>query len=319
MRFAIIGAGGIGAYYGALLHRAGHEVTLVARGAHLEAIRRDGLTVHHPEAEFSGHVPALSQGALLAEGHAADFDVIALTIKSGGTEVLCAEIGDWLAAADTPVLSLQNGVDNEPCIERTVGRERTVGGLAVRIGGHISAPGVVSATGPAQVVMGAWPNVARNAVLQTRLEPLAAAFEAAGIPTTLSPAIQKELWRKLLINNGVNPLSALTGLDTRALTSHPTLGRTVYHMMQETAAAAYADGLELDAADVDEMYRLICGFDAIKTSMLVDREKGRPLELDAIAGAVLRRAERLGAEAPCTAAVTAVLELSLARDAAQRS
>lgn len=316
MRFAIIGAGGIGAYYGALLHRAGHEVTLVARGAHLQAIQRDGLTVHHPEVEFAGLVPALSQAALLSEHGAADFDLIAIAVKSGSTGALCAALGDWLAAADTPVLSLQNGVDNEPCIERAVGRERTVGGLAVRIGGHIVAPGVVSATGPAQVVMGAWPDTARNSALQARLEPLAAAFQAAGIPTTLSAGIQKELWRKLLINNGVNPLSALTGLDTRSLTGHPALGSTVYHMMQETAAVAAADGVDLGASDVDEMYELISGFDAIKTSMLVDREKGRELELDAIAGAVLHRAALLGIETPCTATVAALLQLSLARDEA---
>jgi 2-dehydropantoate 2-reductase len=205
-------------------------------------------------------------------------------------------------------------VDNELCIERTVGRERTVGGLAVRIGGHIIAPGVVSATGPAQVVLGAWPDADRNRALQARLESLAAAFEAAGIPTTLSTGIQKELWRKLLINNGVNPLSALTGLDTRSLTGHPVLGRTVLHIMRETAAVAAADRVDLGTDDVDEMYRVISGFDAIKTSMLVDREKGRPLELDAITGAVLRRAERLGVETPCTATVTALLELSLASE-----
>ena len=316
MRFAIIGAGGIGAYYGALLHRAGHQVALVARGAHLEALQRDGLSVHHPRVEFSGHVPALSQDELLGECRAADFDLIAIAIKSGGTETLCAELGDWLATADTPVLSLQNGVDNELCIERTVGRERTVGGLAVRIGGHITAPGVVSATGPAQVVLGAWPDADRNGALQVRLEPLAAAFEAAGIPTTLSAGIQKELWRKLLINNGVNPLSALTGLDTRSLTGHPQLGRTVLHMMRETAVVAAADGVDIGADDVDEMYRLISGFDAIKTSMLVDREKGRPLELDAITGAVLRRAARMDVDTPCTATVTALLELALASEEA---
>lgn len=314
MHFAIIGAGGIGAYYGALLHQAGHAVTLVARGAHLQAIRANGLTVDHPDVQFAGPIPALSQEALRGEHTAADFDLIILTIKSGGTETLCADLADWLAGADTPVLSLQNGIDNEPVVERTVGRERTVGGLAVRIGGHITEPGVVSATGPAQVVMGAWPDSARNPDLQQRLAPFAQAFNAAGIPTTVTSTMQKELWRKLLINNGVNPLSALTGLDTRTLTSHPVLGRTVYHLMQEVAAVAPADDVDLTAADVDEMHDLICRFDAIKTSMLVDREKGRPLELDAIAGAVLRRAEALGIDVPCTATVAALLEQALAAD-----
>ena len=110
-----------------------------------------------------------------------------------------------------------------------------------------------------------------------------------------------------MINNGVNPLSALTGLDTRSLTHHPEFGKIVHGMMAETVAASKADDVNLGPEDLAEMFDLISNFNAIKTSMLVDKEKGRPLELDSIAGAVLRRCESLGIKAPYTMTVNALL------------
>ncbi|MES9941914.1 MAG: 2-dehydropantoate 2-reductase [Candidatus Thiodiazotropha sp. 6PLUC2] len=314
MRFLILGAGGIGAYYGARLLTAGHEVVFVARGDHLTALRGNGLSVSHPEFNFDGAVDAIDQRALLEDCQANDFDLLILTVKAGATEAVMAELEPWLASADTAVLSLQNGVDNEIIIASHIGSERTVGGLAVRIGGHIVTPGVVEATGVAQVVMGAWKQAEDHPRLQKDLEKVADCFNQADIPTTLSESIQKALWRKLLINNGVNPLSALTGLDTRSLTAHPVLTRTVYQLMEEVATAASADGVYLTKSDIDEMYQLICQFDAIKTSMLVDREKGRPLELDAISGVVVARCLKLGREAPMTALIYTLLENQLTAD-----
>ena len=314
MRFLVLGAGGIGAYYGARLLAAGEEVVFVARGEHLKALGNSGLSVTHPDFNYAGPVNAMDQKVLVETQSADAFDLIILTIKAGATEEVMQALQPWLASANTPMLSLQNGVDNEIIIASHIGSDRTVGGLAVRIGGHIMRPGVIEATGVAQVVMGAWKCAQDHPELQARLQAVADCFNKAAIPTTLSDEIQKALWRKLLINNGVNPLSALTGLDTQALTTHPVLTRTVYHLMEEAALAASADNVTLEKADIDEMYQLICQFDAIKTSMLVDREKGRPLELDAISGVVVERCKKLGKEAPVTALIQALLEHQLAVD-----
>lgn len=308
MRFLILGAGGIGCYYGARLLSAGHDCVFVARGAHLAALRHNGLELRHPQFSFIAPIAAIDIEQLLARESADNFDLILLTLKAGATESLLAQLGDWLQGADTPLLSLQNGVDNEPLIADSIGNERTLGGLAVRIGGHILEPGIIEATGPAQVVFGPWPNREQSRIDQSLIDQIENSFNAAAIPTQLSTDIRHELWRKLLINNGVNPLSALTGLDTRSLTSDPAYGACVYRMMQETAAVSRADGVNLSEQDVDEMFTLISQFDAIKTSMLVDREKGRPLELDGISGAVLRRAARLNSEVPTTSLVHRLLE-----------
>ncbi|WP_421867106.1 ketopantoate reductase family protein [Marinobacter adhaerens] len=307
LRLLIVGAGGIGGYYAARLLHAGHEVVLTARGAHLAALEEQGLTVQYGDEVWSFPVQSMDHSEVVARFRPDDFDVVLVTLKSTATEAMLAELGPWLYHGKVPVLSLQNGVDNEPALASLLGEHRVLGGLAVRIGGHIVQPGVVQAEGPAQIVMGEWPMAVGSDRRGQLLQQLQEDFEAAGIPTNVSDNIRYELWRKLVINNGVNPLSALTGLDTRSLTHHPEFRKIVHGMMAETVAASKADDVNLGPEDLAEMFDLISNFNAIKTSMLVDKEKGRPLELDSIAGAVLRRCERLGIEAPYTRTVSALL------------
>ncbi len=310
MNFLIIGAGGIGCYYGALLQQAGHQLTLVARGEHLLALQQNGLKISHPDFNFNANVNAHTIESMMQNIIVDDIDLIMLTIKGTQTESLLTQIHDWInsGSRQVPVLSLQNGIDNEPLIEQSIGRQRTLGGLAVKIGGHVISPGVIEATGPAQVIMGLWPNKPLNSDLASCIDDFAKAFIEAGIPTTLTDNIELELWKKLLINNGVNPLSALTEMDTRTLTAHPVYGDIVYRLMLETAAVAEATGVTIPQQDIEAMYQLICNFDAIKTSMLVDKLKGRPLELDAICGAILRRAKKYNVDTALTALINALLK-----------
>ncbi|MBY4676690.1 ketopantoate reductase family protein [Marinobacterium arenosum] len=308
MNLLIVGAGGIGAYYAARLIQAQHRVVLAARGRHLQAMQTQGLRVEHETFSFDARVTAVDLSALMQQFLPDEFDAILLTLKATATQSVLDTLRPWLTAGKVPVISLQNGVDNEPLLSEWLGEERVIGGLAVRISGHILQPGRIEAQGPAQIIMGEWPHANRAANARTELlHRLNAGFNAAGIPTQIASDIRFELWRKLVINNGVNPLSALTGLDTHSLTHHPAFSRIVYGLMEETAMAANADGITLSRADVDDMFELIRSFNAIKTSMLVDRQKGRPLELDSIAGAVLRRCRAQGLNAPYTELVAALL------------
>jgi 2-dehydropantoate 2-reductase len=307
-RFLIIGAGGIGAYYGARLQSAGHRVTYLARGEQLAALRRDGLSVRHPDFTFADRVDAVTGRELVSSRASGDYALALLATKSAHTEPVMAELGTWLRAEDGPaVLSLQNGVDNEGRIADAIGLHRTIGGLAVRIGGHVVSPGVIEARGPGQVILGAWPTAEDNPAAQTGLPDVVEIFCRAGIPTSLTEDIRFELWKKLMINNGVNPLSVLTETDTRAVSNDPVFGPNAYRMMQETAAAAAADGVTIGQDDVDAMFELIRSFEPIKTSMLVDFEKGRPLEIDEIAGAVVERCRATGRAAPVTELVMALV------------
>ncbi|MCC4283973.1 2-dehydropantoate 2-reductase [Marinobacter salarius] len=309
LKLLMVGAGGIGGYYAARLLESGHRVILTARGDHLHALASHGLKVYYEGRELIHRPEALSHQQLAAGFHPDDFDVIIIALKSTATVLVTKELGTWLRQGRVPVLSLQNGVDNEPLLADVIGTERIIGGLAVRIGGHIARPGVVEAEGVAEIVMGEWPAVGKpGSARSLLLKKLAAVFDDSGIPTTLSDNIRYELWRKLVINNGVNPLSALTGLDTRSLTHHPELSRIVYGMMAETVEASRADDVNLTQKDLHEMFELISSFNAIKTSMLIDREKGRPLELDSIAGAVLKRCTSLGIDSPYTSTIATLLK-----------
>ncbi len=314
-RIAVIGAGGIGCYYGARLLTQGHKVWFVARGEHLRTLQTTGLSLNHPDFNFNGKVDACSLGDLLAQQQPADLDALLVCTKATATLEIATSLRDWFVRTGqkVPVISLQNGIDNEPQLADQLGADCVVGGLAVRIGGHIIRPGVVEATGVAQVIMGAWPHTGSLADLRfgKLLPPLVEAFNQAGIPTRKVNDIRRELWRKLLINNGVNPLSALTGLDTQTMSNHPQFGPIVHHLMLEAASVARADDEPLTTQDADEMYELIRTFDPIKTSMLVDLEKGRQLEVDAISGAVIRRAQQLGLAVPYTETVHALLKHQL--------
>jgi 2-dehydropantoate 2-reductase len=307
LRLLFVGAGGVGAYYAARLISSGNFVVLVARGHHLEALQNHGLQVEHDQFSFKQPVRAVDDSTMQTQYRCSDFDVLVLCMKSQDTAGWLDSKSVWMAEGATPVLSLQNGVENEAELSKVLGISRIIGGLAVRIGAHIVSPGCIRAQGLGQIVLGPWPNTVANRGLKTEVERLTGVFNASGIPTRTAADIRHELWKKLMVNNGVNPLSALTRKDTGFLTKHPHYRQVVYAAMREVAAVSGADDVVLSQSDVDEMFKLICEFDPIKTSMLVDLEKGRPLELDAISGSVLRRAERLGIDTPVTALIHSML------------
>src|SRR5699024_6691713 len=196
-----IGAGGIGAYYGARLQQAGHDITFVARGAQLATLQTDGLRVDHPEFAFAAVVRAVDMETLRA-GEPAGFDVLILAVKSGSTAEIAAALHSWFDDRDqrVPVLSLQNGVDNEPELAVDLGADLIIGGLAVRIGTHVAAPGRIEASGAGQVTTGLWPNAsaAPDGPARRCFPALLAALSDAGVPVEESTDIRRELWRKLV-------------------------------------------------------------------------------------------------------------------------
>jgi len=318
MRFSVIGAGGIGCYYAARLIEAGHEVTLVARGEHLQAMQRDGLSVNHPELRFKKTVTAYATDEWLAQTEPSQVDVVIVCLKGMQTELFAQQLGIWCErykAQRLPlVLSLQNGVENEKHLADTLPKGLVVGGIARRIGAHIVRPAVVDAVGPAQVIFGLWPNQQEvNSTQLASINALAECFNQALIPTEVSADINKELWRKLMVNNGFNPICTLLQIETGEVASLPTLAPLIKGAMNEAALAARADGVVFTLEEVEEMFELISTFDSIKPSMLIDREKGRPLEIEEICGVVIRGCEQLGKDAPYNRCIATLLDLALAQ------
>jgi 2-dehydropantoate 2-reductase len=300
MKFAMIGAGGIGCYYAARLIAAGHECIFVARGEHLQALQKYGLHLDHPDFQFHQPVSATDITGLCRDYHCDEFDLLILGAKGYATPAILQEMSHWLAQGDTPVLSIQNGVTNEEIIERSVGKERTIGGLGIYISGHIVEPGNVHVQGAGQIDFGAWPNTKLNLKMADFCQTLATIFSEANIQIQLYDDVRYALWRKLVLNNGVNPLTALTDQQTGTITKDPILGRTVHKMMQETARAANVAGVTISEQDVNDMFDLICKFVDIKTSMQVDMERGRTLEINEICGPVIDYCQQINQPAETT-------------------
>ncbi|MFK5949752.1 MAG: 2-dehydropantoate 2-reductase [Methylococcales bacterium] len=311
LKIVIIGAGGIGCYYGARLMQQGHQVTFIARGEHLKAMQIKGLHLIHTDFSFHEKVTAYTIEELITKHQPNDFDLYLLCVKATATVNVAKNLKIWLETYQQKITiaSLQNGVDNENILGSYLQDSIIIGGLAVRIGGHIVSPGHVEAKGIAQLILGHWPESILNN--NTQLLAWSLLFKEANIPTEIVNNIRFEIWRKLIINNGVNPLSALTSLDTKTLSHHALFGPIVYQLMREVADVAITEGETLTLYDVDEMFQLIKNFDPIKTSMLVDFEKGKPIELEEISGAVITRSKQLSLSVPYTEMVYALLKHKL--------
>ena len=306
MKFVIVGAGGVGSYFGVKLLEAGHEVLFVARAKHLEIIKRDGLKLSHPKFSFNEKVNAIDFNEL----QKCDFstiDSIILCTKSITTSKIAKDLYLILKNNDTIpyIVSLQNGVENENQFLKYFSKEKIIGAIVRKIGAHIIQPGVVEVTGNVEVVVGPMKNNEANSIF---LDKFSKILNNTDIMCEVSSDIQLELWKKLIINNGVNALCALLEIKTGVLMHHKKLSNIVYGLMLETAQAAKYLDVAICDKDIDEMFNLIKNFDSIKPSMLVDREFKRGLELEDICGVVIKYNALQNYDAPYTKTVFTILE-----------
>jgi 2-dehydropantoate 2-reductase len=309
MNIVIIGAGGVGSYFGAKLIEAGHDVVLVARGAHLHAMQNNGLHVNHSTLQFSKRVQACDMQTFLQTKPLA-YDLLILLTKSMETATIAKQLSLWLDAhgANVYVLSLQNGVENEDILAEYLPKTSIIGGLTRKIGAHVVTAGHVEAVGIAETIFG---SIVEDNHTHIFVQKLAETFNKAGLPTQITSDIRKELWKKLIINNGVNALCALLRVKTGVLMHHPKLSPIVLGLMHETARAARVLHVNISSEDVEAMFQLILGFDSIKPSMLVDLEHHRALELEEICGVVIRTLEKESLDAPYTRTIASLLEYTL--------
>ncbi len=306
MRFLILGAGGIGSYFGARLINAGHDVIFVARGKHLDALQHNQLKLQHPEFCFSKKIISYSIDDI-KKLNAHSFQAVLLTTKSTSTGTLSKHLQMWFDnEKKIPyIISLQNGVDNEEILSLVLNKKYIIAGLTRKIGAHIVSPAVINATGSAETILGSLEKTVENSSF---LEEIKNIFNNAKIPTQISENINLELWKKLIINNGVNAICALLKKETGIIMHHEKLSKIVYGLMNETAIAASNKGIKISKKEVDDMYELITNFDSIKPSMLVDVENNRELELDEICNVVIENCEALGLDAPYTRTISTLLE-----------
>jgi 2-dehydropantoate 2-reductase len=316
VKIVIAGAGAIGGYIGARLAREGADVTLFARGRHLEAMRTRGLHIRSAEGDFE--VRPRATGDLATIGPA---DVVFLGVKAHSLPQLAPQLRP-LFSGDTVVVSTQNGipwwyfdgdhselsglrleqVDPGGVIAAAIESSRVVGSLAY-FSTEILEPGVIRHIEGNRISLGE-PDGSRS----ERCRMIAEALGAAGFRCPITTRIRHEIWVKLLGNLSFNPISALTGATLIEMVRHPDVSRLVRDVMTEASAVAARLGIELPIS-IDQRMAGAEKVGAHKTSMLQDLEAGRPLELGAVVGAVIEVGERLGVPMPATRAVYACARL----------
>jgi 2-dehydropantoate 2-reductase len=309
MRFLIAGAGAIGGYIGAKLAKAGEDVTLFARGPHLEAMRARGLRVIGADENFEVHPRVI--GNLQESG---PMDVIFLGVKAHGLTQLAPQITP-LIGESTTVVSTQNGVpwwffpdeglervDPGGVISRAIPRERVVGSIAY-FSTDIAEPGVIRHNEGNRISLGE-PDGSRS----DRVRAIAEKLIKAGLKAPVTARLRHEIWVKILGNVAFNPISALTGATLEQIVHNPDTCALVRNIMLEAEAVAAKLGMELPVT----IEQRIAGAEKVgahKTSMLQDLEAGRPMEIEAIVGAVVELGDRLGVAMPHTRSVYACAKL----------
>jgi 2-dehydropantoate 2-reductase len=298
MRIVVVGAGGVGGYFGAKLARAGQDVTLVARGAHLEAIRSRGLCVRSAvEGESTAPVTAVEKVAGLPPA-----DAVLLCVKSFDTEAAVEQVRDVVGPA-TPVLSLQNGVDNEDKIDAALGAGHALGGVAY-VFAAIEAPGIVAHSFAGRIVLGELDGRATP-----RAERLRDAFAEAGIPVALSDDIRRTLWEKYLMISAQAGMTGVTRCPIGVIRETPQTWRMYRMIVEELAALGRASGVALAAGAVETTLANSGQLAPhLYSSLHYDLVHGKRLELDALHGHAVRLGERLGVPTPMVFAVYAALK-----------
>ncbi|MCT7615945.1 ketopantoate reductase family protein [Aliarcobacter butzleri] len=308
MNIVVIGAGGVGVFYGVLFHKLGHNVKFVARGKNLEYLKENKIKLVHSTFSLNEKIEALSIEELV-QLNPKDIDIIFLATKSMSTENISLKLEGWTKnKKKIPYfISLQNGVENEDIMCKHYNKEFVIAGLTRLIAAHTITLGHVESTGEVQTILGAMYPTKQN---QEFLENLKKELDKTNTTTFLSQNIKLELWDKLIINNGLNAICALLGEKTGTLINDKKVSKLIYGLMSETALASKVAGVDITKENVDKMFELMTKFESIKPSMLIDLEKNRDLELEDICGVVIKNCEKQGLDAPYTRAISTILEFS---------
>jgi 2-dehydropantoate 2-reductase len=303
MKIAVMGTGGVGGYFGARLAQAGCDVSFVARGAHLAAIREHGLKIESTLGDV-----------LLSPVHATDdprtlepVDLVLFSVKLWDTEPAARSIAS-LFGPDTGIVSFQNGVQKDDILRGVFGDKAVMGGVGY-IATAIARPGVIKHTGTMQrLVFGEY-----DGRRSPRAEALLAACQRGGIDAELNADIRRQIWEKFVFLVGLSGTTATTRLPIGPIRENARTRAFLLDLMREAVAVGRAHGVALDQDYADQRLAFCDGLPADMTSSLHhDLERGNPLEVQWLSGGVVQLGEKVGVPTPANRAVWDVLALHAA-------
>jgi 2-dehydropantoate 2-reductase len=300
MRIAVMAAGAVGGYFGGRLMAAGHEVGFVARGAQLDAIRKNGLRIESP----LGNLHLNNVRATSDPKEIGPVDIVLFAVKLWDTEI-AAEAAKPLVGPQTRVITLQNGVDSVERVAPILGAEHVVGGSAY-IASVIGSPGVISHTSPfAKMVCGRI-----DGQPDAQLTTFTAAAKEAGIDITQSENINRERWEKFVFLVGLSGATGAMRSPLGAILADPDTRAFFQSLMAEVIALARAKGVALHEDFLASRMKFAdTAPPGMKASLLHDLERGNRIEVDWLAGKVVALGRELGVPTPANAAVYAMLKL----------
>lgn len=286
LKVAIIGPGGVGGYYGGILSKAGIDVHFLARGEHLNMIKKRGLQIRSHKRGFCTKVKASDNPDEIGVS-----DLILFCVKSFDTEKT-AKLIKQMVGPGTTIISLQNGVDNEEIIGNILGHEKVMGGIAF-IGSRIAEPGVILHTAAGSLSFGEL-----SGGRSERGYFINEIFKSVQIEAKLTNNIKETMWRKMVWNCGFNAITALTKCCVSELLNVPETRKVIELSMKEVINVASTLGIYFNEDLVCKTISATEQQGEIRTSMLVDMEKGKRMEIEAINGAVSKRGEKYGIPTP---------------------
>ena len=309
MKLAVYGTGGVGGYFGGRLAFAGVDVHLIARGAHLEALRAHGLKVTSTKGDFHVDLPAVEDPSDVGP-----CDYVLFSVKSFDTESAAARLQP-LIGEETAIISFQNGIDNEEKIARAVGGQHVMGGAAY-IFSRIAEPGVIAHTGgPARIVFGEM-----DGSRSERAERFLDACVKAEIDAALSEDIVRVLWDKWAFICAQARMTAAVRLPIGEIRSVDESWTAFRRVGGEVCAVAAAEGIELPDDTVDKHAAFAQGLEPTGYSSLYDDlTAGRRMELEALHGTVVRRGRSHDMRVPMSEAIYAILRPWAVRNSAERA
>ena len=299
VRVAVMGAGAIGGYLGALLSRAGNDVTLVARGKHLEAIQTRGLNIVTPESECNVTLSATDQPESIGK-----VDLVLFTVKTYHNQEAIPLLQPLLSK-ETAVLTIQNGVESVQHLEAVLGKGRVIP-AAMYIEAKVESPGVIAQRGNVfRLVLGE-----TNGVLSNRVDNIARMLQHAGMPTEVSADIQQVLWSKWLFITTLAGVTAASRAELAELLAIPESRDLLVQVMREIEALGRKKGIDLGNDVVDRtLFYMNTEARDLKASMYTDLERGKPLELEALNGAAVRFGKKLSVPTPANQVIYSLLKI----------
>jgi 2-dehydropantoate 2-reductase len=299
MRMAVMAAGGVGGYFGARMVAAGHDVVFFARGAHLAAIRKNGLRLESTLGDL--HLKDVQVTDDPAE--VAPVDLVLFAVKLWDTERAAEQVRP-LIRSNTRVITLQNGIDSVERLAPILGDETVIGGSTYVVT-VIGEPGVIRHTSPFARVRCGRLDGKPDAVLAGYVDEIA----AAGIEIVLSPTMLTELWKKFVLLSGTSSITSGTRQPLGPIRDDADMRSLFFTLMAESLAVGKAAGVAFPPDYQQELEQAVAAFPpSMKASMAHDLERGNRLELDWLAGKVVALGRQYGVPTPANAAVYAVLK-----------